>query len=88
MNIDRWDAGYDHYPDQLDPDGKWVLYADYVKGMAAMQARIDELMLEYCPDEMSDAQFDEWARHQQPVDESIAYTITAAGREHLDGGGE
>jgi len=30
----------------------------------AKQAHIDELMLEYCPDEMSKEQLDEWAKHQ------------------------
>lgn len=32
-----------------------------------LQAKIDALMLEYCPDEMSEAQKERWARHQQPV---------------------
>lgn len=30
------------------------------------QAKIDELMLEYCPDEMTAEQLEEWAKHQQP----------------------
>jgi hypothetical protein len=33
--------------------------------VAAMQARIDALMLEYCPDEMTPAQWDSWAAHQE-----------------------
>ena len=33
----------------------------------ALQARIDELMLEYCPDDMTKEQFDNWAVHQVPV---------------------
>jgi len=37
--------------------------------LAAAQAKIDALMLEYCPDEMTDAQREEWARHQVPVEE-------------------
>lgn len=32
-----------------------------------LQAKIDALMLEYCPDEMTEAQKERWARHQQPV---------------------
>lgn len=32
--------------------------------LGAAQARIDALMLEYCPDEMTDEQTDEWANHQ------------------------
>lgn len=31
---------------------------------AAKQARIDALMLEYCPDEMTPEQLDEWGRNQ------------------------
>lgn len=33
--------------------------------LAAKQARIDELMQEYCPEEMTPDQLDTWARHQQ-----------------------
>ena len=32
--------------------------------LEAAQAKIDALMLEYCPDEMSEEQRAEWARHQ------------------------
>jgi len=35
--------------------------------LAAAQARIDALMLEYCPDEMTKEQLVEWAKHQQIV---------------------
>ena len=38
--------------------------------VATLQARIDELMLEYCPDEMTHEQLDEWARHQIPAPEA------------------
>lgn len=33
----------------------------------ARQAKVDALMLEFCPDEMTDDQLDHWARHQQPA---------------------
>lgn len=33
----------------------------------AKQAKIDALMLEYCPDEMTPAQLQNWASHQKPV---------------------
>lgn len=33
------------------------------------QARIDALMLEYCPGEMSAEQRQEWAKHQKPAHE-------------------
>lgn len=32
-----------------------------------LQAKVDALMLEFCPDEMSEAQLENWARHQQPA---------------------
>lgn len=31
------------------------------------EARIDELMLEYCPDEMTEEQRERWAAAQRPV---------------------
>lgn len=33
----------------------------------AKQAKIDALMIEYCPSEMSDEQRSEWAKHQRPA---------------------
>lgn len=44
----------------------------------ALQARIDALMLEYCPEEMTEAQKENWARHQRPVSAEDAAKITAA----------
>lgn len=32
----------------------------------ALQARIDMLMLEYCPDEMTPSQMANWEKHQVP----------------------
>ena len=32
-----------------------------------LEAKIDELMLEYCPDEMTPEQVAEWAKHQVPA---------------------
>lgn len=37
------------------------------KELAEKQEKIDALMLEYCPDEMTVEQTDEWARHQKPA---------------------
>lgn len=34
----------------------------------AKQARIDSLMLEFCPDEMTEEQIFEWGKHQKPYD--------------------
>ena len=33
----------------------------------AVQARLDALMLEFCPDEMTEEQIETWARHQRPA---------------------
>ena len=35
--------------------------------LAAKQAKIDRLMIEHCPEEMTDEQRAEWARHQKPA---------------------
>ncbi len=35
----------------------------------ALQAKIDALMLEYCPEEMTKEQLDNWASHQKAVRE-------------------
>ena len=35
--------------------------------LAAKQARIDELMLEYCHNEMTEEQLEEWSKHQRAV---------------------
>lgn len=40
-----------------------------IQQLNAAQAEIDELMLEYCPNEMTKEQLDEWARHQRAVSE-------------------
>jgi len=39
------------------------------KECGAKQAKIDSLMLEYCPDEITDEQMAEWAKYQTPVQE-------------------
>lgn len=44
----------------------------------ALQAKIDALMLEYCPDEMTPEQIEEWGKHQRPVDESLPAPVAAA----------
>ncbi len=38
------------------------------KQLEAAQAKIDMLMLEYCPEEMTDEQRETWAEHQIPED--------------------
>jgi len=41
------------------------LYITYLEQQkAAMQAEIDSLMLEFCPDEMTPEQVENWKKHQ------------------------
>ena len=52
--------------------------AELLAEMDARQARIDALMLEYCPDEMMVEQRANWAEHQRPVDRKTQAAIDAA----------
>ena len=36
-----------------------------------LQSKIDSLMLEFCPEEMSEQQLEEWAKHQAAVDDNF-----------------
>ena len=42
------------------------------------QARIDSLMQEYCPDGMTEKQWQEWERHQVPVSAGQEAELQAA----------
>lgn len=51
---------------EIDSSAKAV--ADhYERKLSAAQSKIDSLMLEYCPEEMTPEQVDEWGKHQVPV---------------------
>lgn len=41
----------------------------FAKLVASKQAQIDQLMLEYCPEDMSAEQVEEWGKHQVPVED-------------------
>jgi hypothetical protein len=41
------------------------LIAEYIWNY--QQARIDSLMMEYCPDDMTEDQLQEYEKHQKPV---------------------
>ncbi len=57
----------------------WKAAAEYAARTADdRQARIDALMLEFCPDEMTEAQRDNWAKHQQPVSDDMQQEIDTA----------
>ncbi len=55
---------------------QWVIEAivhvamEGTRRLEGLQARIDQLMLEYCPDEITPEQRLNWARHQVPVSEA------------------
>jgi len=44
--------------------------AELRQQLAAKQAEVDALMLEYCPSEMSKEQLEEWGRNQLPTKEN------------------
>ena len=42
-----------------------VILQEAADEIERLQAKIDALMLEYCPDEMTPEQVSEWGRHQR-----------------------
>lgn len=74
--VERLTADLASAHEQLaDQTARW---AAVVNERDALRARIDALMLEYCPDEMTADQTAEWARHQVP------HQLSAAEREVLE----
>jgi hypothetical protein len=60
---------------EINGDGQYTdstvnsLFCAFSAAWDTQQATIDRLMLEYCPDEMSSEQVNEWANHQVPFDD-------------------
>jgi hypothetical protein len=54
-------------PNSLLGDSIPDTYAVISSEIDFLQAKIDKLMLEYCPDEMTEAQVSNWALHQKLV---------------------
>ena len=44
----------------------------------ALQAQLDALMLKFCPEEMTEAQKENWARHQRPASDEIQAGVATA----------
>lgn len=74
--VDEWFLSLSKGRQDALKENKWVL-ADAVwkaaedKGLLnleAKQAKIDQLMLEFCPDEMSKDQLSNWEKHQKYVE--------------------
>jgi hypothetical protein len=63
--VEKWAA----FARESHESGVSNMYADFVAEIERLQARVDSLMLEYCPSEMTDAQREEWAKHQRPSSE-------------------
>ena len=64
-----------------DLDKRDARIAQLIAERDALQSRLDWVMLEYCPEEMTNEQFEEWARHQKPVTVKTAAEIRAALRQ-------
>lgn len=68
MNLQRYTCApaEGDYGAGMEPcsDGDYVSYDDAMEAINGLQARIDSLMLEHCPDEMTEQQMTEWAKHQ------------------------
>lgn len=73
MNLTRYTCApaEGDYNAGMEPssDGDYVSYEDAMRVIGDLQAKIDRLMLEYCPGEMTEEQKAEWAKHQKPVPE-------------------
>lgn len=70
--IERWDSWREYIAGggtaSWPRDAFEALVEDYEDRLAAAQAKIDRLMLEYCPEEMTKAQIENWAAHQKAVE--------------------
>lgn len=62
--------------------GYWGFSPEQVQAITwPLQAKIDALMLEYCPDEMTPEQMETWAAHQAPVPEEESEKVAEALRQ-------
>ena len=50
-----------------DPNSLYEEIESLRQQLAAKQSEVDALMLEYCPNEMTQEQLDNWAAHQRAV---------------------
>lgn len=60
------EAGFE-FIDQFPEDFQKLFERFAALVAAPLQAKIDRLMLEYCPDEMTPEQLAEWAANQKPA---------------------
>ena len=57
-----------------------AMFNRLAKTLDAKQAKIDSLMLEFCPDEMTEEQKAEWASHRRPAPIELQRAIDAAAK--------
>lgn len=62
---DKMDALYGGYAKTIAKQNCRI--ADLERRLAEKQAEIDRLMLEFCPEEMTQEQKETWASHQKPA---------------------
>lgn len=60
--------------DEIEKLNKIIELSDkhHASEIDALQAQVDRVMLEYCPDEMTAEQIANWGRHQKPVLSHVA----------------
>lgn len=61
----RFSALFADFTETIRTD--WEKEKDLKRQLDAKQAKIDELMLEYCPDGVTDDQWEEYSKHQTVV---------------------
>ena len=70
---------------QLKPACKWAAkeISRLRQEIEAQQAMIDDLMLEYCPDDMNPEQLENWAKNQSEEDrvQKVLEELTRLGQE-------
>lgn len=64
----RLRAAADNWPNVYESDRRNIdMLREAAQCIRSQQARIDALMLEFCPERMSAQQQMKWAAHQRPV---------------------
>ncbi len=83
FKVDEWEKQYKFHGAQ---NARWanayhdlLAFARQLERVAGpLQAKLDRLMLEYCPEEMSKEQMEEWAKHQVPAGPEAEARLNAA----------
>lgn len=83
---DAWRYLFGHYAATLaevksHEEAGWRVEECAASDRAAMQAQIDRLMLEYCPEEMTPEQVENWGRHQKAAPLESGASVQSPGRD-------